>query len=64
MRDPERIDRILEKVGRFWKEVPDWRLGQLVSNLIGTGPQDVFHLEDTQLEQALDDVLGDNARMT
>lgn len=32
MRDHKRIDRILEHVRTFWKENPDWRLGQLVVN--------------------------------
>lgn len=54
MRDPQRIDRIVEKLGEAWKKVPDWRLGQLVSNLQGAGPQDVFHLDDERTEALLD----------
>lgn len=58
MRDPARIDRILKKLRQVWHEVPDWRLGQLVSNLIGPGRQDVFFPEDTQWEAFLDDYLA------
>ena len=50
----EQIDRIVEKLGEAWKKVPDWRLGQLVSNLQGTGPQDVFHLQDERAEELLE----------
>lgn len=32
MRDPNRIDRILEQVRQFWIKNPDWRLGQIVVN--------------------------------
>lgn len=33
MRDPDRIPVVLEQIERIWKHHPDWRLGQLVSNL-------------------------------
>ncbi|HMC64574.1 MAG TPA: hypothetical protein VKI65_06520 [Gemmataceae bacterium] len=33
MRDPERISTVLEQIERIWRLHPDWRLGQLVSNL-------------------------------
>lgn len=54
LRDPERIDRILTKLGEAWHRAPEWRLGQLVSNLQGPGLQDVFHPEDEQWEAWLD----------
>ena len=44
MRDIRRIDRILEVLGDYWKLVPDWRLGQLISNVFGNN--DIFYLED------------------
>jgi hypothetical protein len=58
MRNPERIPIIINKLEKAWKLVPDWRLGQLVSNLIGNGRQDVFHPEDDQWEQWLDEFIG------
>ncbi len=60
MRDPDRIAKIVVKLGVAWSHVPDWRLGQLVSNLLGTGPQDVFNLEDDELEKLLDVFIEEN----
>jgi len=57
MREPERITRIIAKLELVWKCVPDLRLGQIISNLQGPGPQDVFHAEDDQWERRLDDFL-------
>ena len=53
MRDPERIKRIVVLLQKAWELNPDWRLGQLVSNLQGPGRQDVFHTEDDQWEKKL-----------
>ena len=54
MRDPNRIARIAVKLGVAWNYVPDWRLGQLLSNLLGPGPHDVFHPEDDVWEELID----------
>ena len=58
MRDPARIDRILDKLKIYWHKNPDLRLGQLVYNLSPVDPvilrSDVFYLEDNKLEEALD----------
>lgn len=35
MRDPARIDRIVDQLRRVWYANPDQRLGQLVHNLLG-----------------------------
>lgn len=53
MRNPARIDEIIELLREWWKTNPDHRLCQLVSNLQGPGPQDVFYLEDTNLRALL-----------
>ncbi len=50
MSDPERIDHILEILGRAWKTVPDYRLCQLMVNLFGT---DLFNVEDDKVAQTL-----------
>ena len=55
MRDPQRIERVLRKLERFWRKHPDLRLGQLVSVLSAS---DVFQVEDDVLEQALDERLA------
>lgn len=52
MRDPKRIQRIMEQVERIWKENPDMRLGQ-VFELIkerNQGPVDSFYVEDGEWE--------------
>ncbi|MDE6946273.1 MAG: hypothetical protein K2P14_03715 [Anaeroplasmataceae bacterium] len=50
MRNPERIEPFLEELGNLWKEnCPDWRFGQLISNVLGKDP---FYIEEDQaLEQ-------------
>ena len=68
MRDPERIDRILKKIGDKWKEQPDLRLLQLLIVMLGGTnirydlakefdvvlKPDPFYIEDEVLEKALD----------
>jgi len=52
MRDPKRIDRIRDLLKILWKQVPTWRLGQLISNVIGR--QDLFYIEDEDMEKSLE----------
>lgn len=52
MRPEDRIDIICEKLRKAWHQVPDWRLGQLIDNILGVN--DPFYIEDTETEQALD----------
>lgn len=53
MRDPSRIDRVIETIRRTWHLVPDWRLGQLACNLgRECGSWDSFYVEDDKLEAA------------
>lgn len=55
MRNPERIPEILKELEKFWEQVPDWRLGQVISNLNYEilGNNDPFYLEDKYLLQIL-----------
>ena len=53
MRNPNRIKVMTELLSEAWNLVPDWRLGQLVSNLQGVGQQDVFYAEDDVWEERL-----------
>jgi len=62
MRDQKRIDRIILLLDEAWKLVPDWRLGQLLSNLLGAGMQDVFHPEDEVWEKLLEKFIRENRR--
>ena len=49
MRNPDRIDPFLKRLGDMWKKVPDWRFGQLISNVIGTLQTDPFFPEDDEM---------------
>ena len=52
MRDPNRIDSVIEKLRALWKTQPDMRLGQLLVNVIRPSqpcPQ-IFGVEDTFTE--------------
>ena len=55
MRNPDRIPEILKELEEFWRQVPDWRLGQVISNLNYeiTGNNDSFYLEDKDLLELL-----------
>ena len=55
MRDPKRIPEILKELEDFWKQVPDWRLGQVISNFSYemTGNNDPFYIEDKDLLELL-----------
>lgn len=50
MRDPQRIDEILDELRDFWKKYPDLRLGQLVVNVVAPNEPtpEVFYIEDTE----------------
>lgn len=55
MRNPERIPKIIKELEEFWKQVPDWRLGQVISNFSYelTGNNDSFYIEDDDLLELL-----------
>ena len=57
MRDPKRIDRIVEKIRRAWRASPDQRLSQLIFNAACFGSNDrlddIFYVEDDVTEQGL-----------
>ena len=53
MRDPKRIDRILQEISNIWHKYPDMRLGQLIGNVL-EGPS-LYYVEDDGLVNALKD---------
>ena len=57
MKDPKRILSIIAKLFNLWNNHKDWRFTQLVSNLHGTGPQDIFFTEDEDFEIMIDKML-------
>ena len=67
MRDPNRIKPFCDKLAALWREVPDWRFGQLMSNLLGAyvseTKRDIFFPEDDELMKYFEDYFkpkGDN----
>ena len=50
MRDPKRIPKMLKLIEGIWEANPDLRLCQLIANVI---PDDIYYVEDDQLERAL-----------
>jgi hypothetical protein len=71
MRDPKRIDKILEMLGTLWKEHPDQRFFQLCVNftpLVYYKTQDPWFYEDDELFKALEyqvkQITKDNKKKT
>ena len=54
MRDPKRIDVILQEISAIWHKYPDMRLGQLIGNVL-EGPS-FYYVEDDSLVKALKDM--------
>ena len=54
MRDPKRIDVILQEISAIWHKYPDMRLGQLIGNVL-EGPS-LYYIEDDSLVKALKDM--------
>ena len=54
MRDPKRIDVILQEISTIWHKYPDMRLGQLIGNVL-EGPN-LYYVEDDSLVKALKDM--------
>jgi uncharacterized protein YihD (DUF1040 family) len=60
MRDPKRIEKVLNIIRGMWHTYPDMRLCQLLgaaANVSGWKGTDLFYLEDDQLVEGLDKLL-------
>lgn len=54
MRDPARIPSVLAEIQAIWEQLPDYRLGQLIANVVSTVDHtDVFDIEDDTLVDAV-----------
>lgn len=40
MRDPNRIQKFCDRLAQAWRNVPDWRFGQLMVNALSGRRQD------------------------
>ena len=63
MRDPARIDQMVELVRALWRKYPDWRLSQLVQLVLNahaaaSAPGEPYFAEDDVLERGLRKLLG------
>lgn len=61
MRDPKRIDKFCDLLKELWKRVPDWRFGQLISNLgrqLEWTPGGFFYAEDEEFLEELNRILA------
>ena len=54
MRDINRIDPMLQKIGEIWKQYPDLRLGQLLENISMEYNSSLFFTEDEDLIRKLE----------
>lgn len=54
MRDPKRIDSILNRIKQIWNKYPDLRLGQLIINVI-SDDSILYMLEDEEMIRSLED---------
>lgn len=54
MRDPKRIDIILNRIKQIWNKYPDLRLGQLIVNVI-SDDSILYMLEDEEMIRSLED---------
>lgn len=59
MRDPARIDKIIERLRALWYMNPDSRLGQLVFNVAARARpgKDIFFIEDDVMLDGIEDVI-------
>lgn len=46
MRNPGRIKILCERLMSIWQKLPDWRLAQLMSNVLAS--KDCFYMEDNE----------------
>ena len=52
MRDPARIDRILERLRKYWKKYPDLHLAQIVVNAAPENTR-TYYVEDDVIEAGI-----------
>ena len=60
MRNPDRIDPFLKRLGKVWKKVPDWRFGQLMCNVLNSIKRDPFFPEDDEMIEYFENYFKEN----
>ena len=59
MRDINRIDPLLSKLGEVWKQYPDLRFGQFIINLFHDLDKDPWNVEEDEWVEFLQSRLKD-----
>lgn len=62
MRDINRIDKFCQRLAKVWKKVPDWRFGQLITNVFGTLENDPFFPEDDEIIETFEKFFTNNTK--
>ena len=57
MRNPDRIEPFLQKLGELWKYLPDYRFGQLIYRLADELGQDIFFPEEDVWLEKIDKLI-------
>ena len=64
MRDPNRIYKYCHELAEIWGKVPDWRLGQFMTNMMRAwawgGHGDPFYAEDEEFLTFIKDYFKEN----
>ena len=63
MRDPNRIYKYCHELAELWQQVPDWRLGQFMCNIISicqNKDKDAFYMEDHELFEVIKNYFKEN----
>jgi hypothetical protein len=53
-RSPDRIPDVMSAIQGVWARFPDWRFGQLISNIMDYSTKKQFFIEDNDFMLALD----------
>lgn len=62
MRDPKRIDEFCNKLAALWHNVPDWRFGQFICNVmmdVQDKHGDIFFPEEDKMYEYMREALED-----
>lgn len=58
MRNPKRIPVVCNELSKIWLKYPDWRLGQIFSNLQSfVGKRDIFFMEEDEILRYLKEIM-------
>jgi len=60
MRDPNRIYKFCNELARLWSQVPDWRFGQLITNITNDMQStEFFYIEDDEMMKVMKSCFGE-----